>query len=140
MDLADRAISRVINMIDWTKIKGYHKKLGILWEFEYDKETIRRIPNVPELKEELRSLLVHMKEENLSYISHGTWVVFWEREKSSVGDIRVIFRIVDFHFEENTHNKESMEAALKKALEREDYEYAAILRDEMRRENENTTE
>jgi len=132
MDLKDKAISRVINMIDWTKIKGYHKKLGIMWEFNFDKETVRRVPNVPELKEELRSLLMHMKDENLNYISHGSWVVFWEREKSSVGDIRVIFRIADFHFEENQQSQESIEAALKQAIEKEDYEYAAILRDELK--------
>jgi len=140
MDLIDRAISRVINMIDWAKIKGYHKKLGILWEFEHDKQIIHRTPNIPELKEELRSLLNHMNEEHLNYISHGSWVVFWERERSSIGDIRVIFRIMDFHFEENLQSRESMEAALKQAIEREDYEYAAILRDVLNKEKENPTE
>jgi hypothetical protein len=81
MDLIHKAIDRVIGMIDWAKIKSYHKKLGILWEFTYDKEIIRRTPNIPELKDELRSLLNHMNEEGLNYISHGNWVVFWDKER-----------------------------------------------------------
>lgn len=136
MDVYNKAIDRVIGMIDWRKIKGYHKKLGINWEFNHDKETVRRIPNVSELKSELKSLLNHVREENLSYISHGSWVIFWDRECTGIGDIRVIFRIADFHFEENKSSHESLEVALKKALEKEDYEYAAILRDTLHKKND----
>lgn len=136
MEAYTRAINRVISMIDWRKIKSYHKKLGIVWEFTYDKETVNRVPNVGELKEELKSLLNHIHEENLSYISHGSWVIFWDREATGIGDIRVIFRVVDFHFEENIKSKESIKAALEKALEREDYEYAAILRDSLHKKDE----
>lgn len=131
MDLIHKAIDRVIGMIDWAKIKGYHKKLGIRWEFNCDKEIVHRIPNIPELKHELYSLLTHMNETSLNYISHGNWIVFWDRDKFSVGDIRVIFRIVDFHFEDNTESRESIETALKEAINREDYEYAAVLRDSL---------
>lgn len=138
MDLINKAINRVIGMIDWTKIKSYHKKLGIVWEFNYDKECVRRTPNIPELKEELISLLNHMNEEDLNYISHGNWVVFWDKENSSIGDIRVIFRIVDFHFEENKESREVLEAALQQAIEREDYEYAAILRDSLHKKEKPT--
>lgn len=133
MEAYKEAINRVISMIDWRKIKGYHKKLGIRWEFTYDKETVSRIPNVGELKEELKSLLNHVHEENLNYISHGSWVIFWEHDTAGIGDIRVIFRIADFHFEENKESKESIEAALIKAIEKEDYEYAAILRDSLQK-------
>lgn len=136
MDARMKAIDRVVSMIDWRKIKAYHKKLGILWEFTYDKETVRRVPNVGELKEELKSLLTHVYEENLNYISHGSWVIFWDREESSIGDIRVIFRIADFHFEENASgNRDSLEEALKQAIESENYEYAAVLRDELKKTN-----
>jgi len=131
MDVYNTAIIRIIGMINWKKIKGYHKKLGILWEFPYDKETVRRTPSISELKDELKSLLKHVYQENLEYISHGSWIIFWDRSTTGIGDIRVIFRLVDFHFEENTSSKESLTESLKKALEKEDYEYAAILRDSL---------
>lgn len=136
MEPIHKTIDRVTNAIDWKKIKDYHKKLGILWEFEEDKETVKRIPTIKELKEDLKSLLLHMHTETLEYISYGSWVVFWERDDSAIGDIRVIFRLADFHFEENRDSQESMEANLKKALEREDYEYAAMIRDLLKKQKE----
>jgi hypothetical protein len=136
MEPIHKTIDRIINAIDWKKIKDYHKKLGILWEFEEDKETVKRIPTIQELKDDLRSLLFHMHTETLDYISYGSWVVFWENESASIGDIRVIFRLADFHFEENRDSRESMEEALKKALEREDYEYAAMLRDSLKKQKD----
>jgi len=131
MDAHKGAIDRVISSIDWRKIKSYHKKLGILWEYTEDKETFRRVPSVPELRSELNSLLMHVVEENLSYISHGSWVIFWDREEGGIGDIRVIFRLADFLFEENRQSQESLEEALRKAIEKEDYEYAAVIRDSL---------
>jgi len=128
MNSADKAIESVLRAIDWRKIKSYHKKLGIHWEFSFDKETVRRVPTVAELKDELRSLLLHVRNEGLGYISYGNWIVFWENESSLVGDIRVIFRVADFHFE-STCSDESIEDELKKAIEQENYEYAAMLRD-----------
>jgi UvrB/uvrC motif len=129
MDKINLAINRIINAIDWSKVKSYHKKLGIFWEIENGKDTVKRLPTVGELKDELRSIIYHMYEENLSYISYGSWVIFWERNDYSIGDIRVIFRIADFHFEENTNDRKSLEEALQKAIEKEDYEYAAVIRD-----------
>lgn len=129
MDKINYAIDRIINAIDWKKIKDYHKKLGIYWEYVVDKETVRKLPTVADLKDELRSLIRHMKDENLNYISYGSWVVFWERNDEAVGDIRVIFRLADFHFEENRDSRESLEEALRKAIEKEDYEYAAKIHD-----------
>jgi len=129
----DKTISRIINAIDWRKIKGYHKKLGILWEFNDDKQIIRRVPTIRELQDEFKSIVSHMNEQNINYISYGNWVIFWDRDSSSIGDIRVIFRLVDFHFEENRNSRESLEEALRKAVEKEDYEYAAILRDTLRK-------
>lgn len=133
MDAQKGAIGRVIGSIDWRKIKSYHKKLGILWEYTVDKETFQRVPNVPELREELRSLLSHVIEENLSYISHGSWVIFWDREEGDIGNIRVIFRLADFLFEEHRQGQESLEEALRKAIEKEDYEYAAVIRDSLQK-------
>jgi hypothetical protein len=129
MNSAGKAIESVLRAIDWKKIKGYHKKLGILWEFTCDKETTQRIPTVAELKDDLRSILHHMHSEELGYISYGNWIIFWEHESSLVGDIRVIFRVADFHFA-STQNNALLDDALKKAIEQENYEYAAFLRDQ----------
>ena len=122
-------VSRVINAIDWRKIKGYHKKLGIFWEVEHDKEIIKRLPTVAELKSELRSLIEHVLDEDLPYISHGSWVIFFDNEGGGLGDIRVIFRLADFHFEENKESIENLRVALDRAVETEDYEKAALIRD-----------
>jgi|LakMenE01Jun11ns_1017448.scaffolds.fasta_scaffold9513552_2 hypothetical protein len=127
-----KAINRVLSSIDWRKIKSYHAKLGIKWEYEIDKEIVYRVPNIPELKSELSTILEHMAEEKLDYISHGSWVIFWEPDS---GDIRVIFRLADFSFEDHSGSRESLEEALKKAVEREDYEYAAVIRDEINNKN-----
>jgi hypothetical protein len=129
MNSAGKAIENVLNAIDWRKIKGYHKKLGILWEFTHDKETTQRIPTVAELKDELRSILHHMHSEELGYISYGNWIIFWEQESSLAGDIRVIFRVADFHFA-STQSNDTLDEELKRALEQENYEYAAYLRDQ----------
>lgn len=129
MDKINLAINRIINAIDWSKVKSYHKKLGIYWEIENDKDTVKKLPTIAELKDELRSIINHMYEENLNYISYGSWVIFWERNDYSIGDIRVIFRVADFHFEENRDDKKFLEEALQKAIEKEDYEYAAAIRD-----------
>jgi hypothetical protein len=128
----NKAINRVLSSIDWKKIKSYHAKLGIRWEYEIDKEIVYKVPSIPELRTELSSILSHMMEEQLDYISHGSWVVFWDYES---GDIRVIFRLADFSFEDNSGSRESLEDALKKAVEQEDYEYAAVIRDEINNKN-----
>ena len=124
-------IEGVIASVDWIKILSYHKKLNILWEFKNDKEICLRIPNIAELKEELRSLLWHMHTENLSYMSYANWVVFWEDEGEDL-DVRAIFRVADFHYGKK-QRIENIEEELKKALEREDYEKAAFLRDKKRK-------
>lgn len=129
MDHRQDAFKRVIQSIDWKKIKGYHVKLNILWEFVDDKQIIKRIPNVAELREELKSIFEHMLLQNLSYISYGSWIIFWDREDDAIGDIRVIFRLADFAFEEQKNSRESLESALKKAIEKEDYKNAAEIRD-----------
>ena len=129
MDHYKLAYERVIQSINWRKIKSYHRQLNILWEFEEDKEIVKRIPTVSELKDELRSIFEHVLGEDLSYISYGSWIIFWDREEGISGDIRVIFRLADFIFEEDKKNRKSLEVALEKAIEKEDYEYAAEIRD-----------
>jgi len=123
------AFDKVIQSINWRKIKSYHKKLNITWEIEDDKEIIKRIPSVDELRSELKSIFEHMLSENLSYISYGSWIIFWDREEGISGDIRVIFRLADFIFEEDKKSRRSLELALEKAIEKEDYENAAEIRD-----------
>jgi hypothetical protein len=123
------AFEKVIQSIDWRKIKSYHKKLNITWEINDDKEIIKRMPSVEELRGELRSIFEHMITEDLSYISYGSWIIFWDREEGVSGDIRVIFRLADFVFEEDKQTRRSLELALEKAIEKEDYENAAEIRD-----------
>jgi hypothetical protein len=129
------AVEKIIHSIDWKKIKSYHKKLNILWEFHEDKEVYRRLPYVSELKSELRSIFDHMMTEDLSYISYGNWIIFWDRDEKPTGDIRVIFRLADFVFEEDTTSQSNLELALEKAIEKEDYEHAAIIRDALNKKD-----
>ena len=138
MESFAKTINRIISTIQWRKIKSFHKKLNILWEFENEKgeDPIQRIPTVLELKDELKSLLRYMKEEDCDYLSYGNWVIFWDRGEGEIGDIRVIFRLADFQYQENPETKDSLEDALQKAIENEDYEYAAIIRDTLQK-NEN---
>ena len=123
------AFERVMQSIDWRKIKSYHKNNNILWEITDDKETFKRLPSVSELRNELHSIFDHMLLENLNYISYGSWIIFWDREDGSIGDIRVIFRLAEFVFEEDKKSRGALEKALAKAVEKEDYEYAAEIRD-----------
>lgn len=123
------AVEKIIRSIDWRKIKSYHRKLSILWEFHEDSEVIKRLPYVNELKNELRSIFDHMLSEDLNYISYGNWIIFWDREDKTTGDIRVIFRLADFVFEEDKNSRLTLELALEKAIEKEDYEHAAVIRD-----------
>lgn len=137
MTTHEQAINRVLSAINWKKIKSYHIKLGIKWEFEEDKQTVKRCPTIPELKAELQSLLSHMVTSNLEYISYANWVVFWERGAGE--DIRVIFRLVDYIFNESANSgspKESLDEILKKAIEREDYESAAAIRDQINKKKD----
>jgi hypothetical protein len=138
MESFAKTINRIISTIQWRKIKSFHKKLNILWEFEKEEgeDTIQRVPTVLELKDELKSLLRYMKDEDCDYLSYGNWVIFWERGEGEIGDIRVIFRLADFQYQENPETKDSLEDALQKAIENEDYEYAAIIRDTLQK-NEN---
>jgi hypothetical protein len=136
----NKAINRVLESIDWRKIKSYHAKLGIRWEYKVDKEIVYKTPSIPELRSELNSIFQHMVEENLDYISYGSWVIFWDRE--STGDVRAIFRLADFSFEDSqsaemTTSPEELKIALEKALQSENYEYAAQLRDEINNRNKN---
>ena len=128
MDRYKEAIETVIQSISWSKIKSYHKKINLYWEFEENNSIIKRIPNIKELQEELRGIFKHMLDKDLDYISYGNWIIFWDREES-IGDIRVIFRLADFMFEEDTVSRKSLEVALNKAIEKEDYEKAAEIRD-----------
>ena len=128
-------INKIITSLDWKKIKLYHNKLGIKWQYEDDKELVFRTPTIPELKNDLQKILEHMVDEKLDYISHGSWIVFWDLE---IDNIRVIFRLADFCFDKSkkkeTNTLENLEILLKKAIDTEDYESAAKLRDQINRE------
>lgn len=130
----DKIIMSVILSVNWKSIKAFHKKLGITWIFENDNgDIIERIPTVGELKDDLKKILTHMNLEEITYISYGNWVIFWDMDNHEAGDIRVIFRLADF-IVENGNTQERLELALANAIESEDYESAAMLRDKLKKE------
>ena len=101
MEPINKTINQVIKSIDWARIKSIHKKLNILWEFEDDKQNVLRVPTIGELKDEFRALLQHMYENDLSYVSYENWVIFWEKtDDQEFGDLRAVFRILDYSFTE----------------------------------------
>jgi hypothetical protein len=140
MDSLSKTINQLIKSIDWIRIKSIHKKLNILWEFEDDKQTVTRVPTVGELKDEFRALIQHMNENDLNYVSYENWIVFWEKtDDQPFGSLRAVFRLLDYSFSESeeTESEESLSedlnAELKIALDNEDYEYAALIRDELKK-------
>lgn len=136
MEIYRKAYQLVIKKIDWRKIKNYHKKLDILWEIQEDKQVVKIVPPVDRLKEDLSSIFEHMLSENLSYISHGNWIVYWDRSPIDEGNIRLIFRIAEFTYENNVKSIEKLKSDLNAAVDEENYEYAAILRDEIYKKND----
>ena len=128
-------IESVIHSIDWRKIKSFHKKLGIKWIFESNEQKIERLPTVSELRSDLRNMLEHMYTEKLTSISYGNWIIFWDEHNKDNKDIRVIFRVSDYLFE--NHGHDDLELALNKAIESEDYEAAAMIRDVINKEKQN---
>ena len=130
-------INKVVNSIDWKKIKSYHQKLRILWEYTKDDVIIKKVPTVLELKKDFRQILLHMIEQEITYISYGHWVIFWERDQKDLGDLRAIFRLADFTHEQEKGNILMLEEMLCSAIEAEDYEKAALIRDELKNINMN---
>ncbi len=140
-------IDLVIDKIDWSVIRKYHKKLDIFWEFDNkDGGKTLKIPSEKDLKEELRSILQYMLEEKMEYLSYGNWIIFWNvesvfKEERLLGEIRVVFRISDYTFTDNSDShiqfqkeitdldKSKLEKLLETALKEEDYENAAFIRD-----------
>ena len=138
-------IESVISRIDWTSIRKYHKKLNIFWEIEGQNQKQLKIPTEKDLQDELRSILQYMYEEKVDYMSYSHWVIFWNMDENlheeHLGQIRVIFRISDYTFTEDakTHQDfrknlsqldiNNLEKLLSRAIEEEDYENAAIIRD-----------
>lgn len=140
MDSLSKTINQLVKSIDWIRIKSIHKKLNILWEFEDDKQTVLRVPTVGELKDEFRALIQHMNENDLSYVSYENWIIFWEKtDDQPFGSLRAVFRLLDYSFteaEDETEfqsESEDLDTELKIALENEDYEYAALIRDELKK-------
>lgn len=138
MEKAQR-ISKILAKVDWTKIQDYHKKLNILWDIENKDGTVTpQVPDIIDLRNEVEALLLYMFDNDLEYLSYGNWVIFWEHEDGAFGEIRVIFRLIDYLFTskeenhspfENTKSIEDLQEDLDCALKDEDYESAAILRD-----------
>jgi len=136
MEELQKTINQIVKSIDWVRIKSIHKKLNILWEYEEDKEIVYRVPTVSELKEELRSVIHYMYENDLNNVSYENWIIFWDKPEDKVfGELRAIFRIFDYSFNETKSENptEDLNEELKIALENEDYEYAALIRDELKR-------
>lgn len=140
-------LDKIVNSIDWDTVYDYHNKLNILWDIKNNDGTIdTRVPEVNDLREELSSLIVYMFDNNCDYLSYGTWVIFWETDDpTKLGEIRIIFRLGDYLISDTEHNPDGnytpfpddkdslkdLEKQLKSAIKEEDYELAALIRDEI---------
>lgn len=139
-------IEKILSKIDWIKIQDYHKKLNIQWDIENKDGNIEtKIPGVNDVKNEVQDLLLYMFDNGLDYLSYGNWVIFWENEDDvMLGEVRVIFRLEDYLFKqkkqpsnyvhtpfENSEDVEELKLELERAVEDEDYESAAKLRDKI---------
>lgn len=141
-------LDKIVNGIDWDTVYDYHKKLNILWDIKNKDGSIdTRIPAIDDLREELLQLIVYMDDNDCDYLSYGTWVIFWETDDpNKLGEIRIIFRLGDYvisdternpkdgnyiPFPENGDSLKYLKTQLEDAIDEEDYELAALIRDEI---------
>jgi hypothetical protein len=141
-------LDKIVNGIDWETVYDYHKKLNILWDIKNKDGSIdTRIPIIDDLRDELKSLVAYMDDNDCDYLSYGTWVIFWDSDDpTKLGEIRIIFRLGDYvisdternpqdgnyiPYPENGDSLDDLEDQLKSAIKEEDYELAALIRDEI---------
>jgi len=154
-------LQKIIEKIDWEKIEKFYKTFEIYWQFRKDDgEFESRIPNIKELKKELETILNYMLEKELNFINYENWMIFYDKDDKNLEEIRIIFKLIDqlflvkneFYFpfdgndflsdeiedeiEKDTDKEDNLEYLNKKlkiAIEKEDYETAAELRDKIKK-------
>lgn len=126
-------IDYMIDKIDWNKIKSYHKKLNIKWEFSNGDE---KIPDILDLKSGFKEILYQMIEQDLKLIALENWLIYWDRTNGLDADLKIIFKLFDIEFlnTKSTDELDNLSDLLNKAVESEDYEKAALLRDKIKKE------
>ena len=139
-------IEKVISSLNWKNILDYHQQLNILWDFtDKNGNSEAKIPTIKDIQSELYSLLTFMIEEELNYYCYGNWNIFIEHGDDifSSDCVKVIFGISNCKYlidsEDDLYNhtpfidineiKMLLESKLNKAIAKEDFEAAAILRD-----------
>lgn len=136
-----KLVQGVIKAINWNKVKHFHKAFEIKWQFEEEKGAIlERYPLVDELKDELRSLLDFVITKNMKSLDYGNWIIFWKDEKTAIEEglegarLEAIFSLEDSLVIDNdseTNSIELLEKQLSTAVEIENYEKAAKIRDKI---------
>jgi len=136
----EKMVQDVVKSINWNRIKYFHHIFGIKWQFQEKEGFIaERFPTVSDLKEELRTLLRFAMEKNTPVLEYGNWLIFWTSEElakkqgTEGARLEAIFSLEDsIALDTSSLDSESIEDAkikLEEAVEREDYEKAAKLRD-----------
>ncbi len=139
----DKMVLDVIKGINWQRVKYFHSCFDIKWQFE-EKEghIMERYPTISELKEELRSLLKFVIERNARSLDYSNWIIFWTDEEAAKNEglsgarLEAIFSleetfVLDNMTEEN-NNEALIQAKLKEAIDKEQYEKAAQFRDKLK--------
>lgn len=138
----EKLVQDVVKAMDWQKIRYFHHVFGIKWQIE-EKEgyVTERFPTVPDLKEELRTLMKFVIEKNTPVLSYGHWIILWKDEETSKKEgmegarLEAIFSLADSIAIETPDEKNEMLDSIRKKMEeaitKEEYEKAAKLRDKI---------
>ena len=137
-----KLIKEAVESIDWKKIMYFHNALNIQWQIEEDDgNIIERAPSEEEVRDELQQLLKFAVEKNLKVLDYGNWIVYWSDGETTKLDnikgavIEIIFSS-DSYFVNTEDTKDTLDDLNKKmriAIEEEDYESAALLRDKIKK-------
>lgn len=124
--------------INWEEIQKLYKKLNIVWNIEVSPGTFEsKIPEISDLKDEVKQLIEFLYESGDDYISYGNWIIFFDKDNNNV---RIIFRLADitigdkpkkeFKLQED-YDIRSLEDKLNLCVLNEKYEEAASIRDKI---------
>lgn len=133
-------VQDVVKAINWNRIKYFHHIFGIKWQFQEKEGFIaERFPTISDLKEELKTLLKFAMTKNTPVLEWGNWLIFWtnedlaKRQGTEGARLEAIFSLEDsIALDSSSLDLESIESTrmkLEEAVDKEDYEKAAKLRD-----------
>lgn len=136
----EKMVQDVVKAINWNRIKYFHHIFGIKWQFQEKEGFIaERFPTISDLKEELRTLLRFAMSKNTPVLEYGNWLILWTNEDlakkqgTEGARLEAIFSLEDsIALDTSSQDLESIEATkmkMEEAVNKEDYEKAAKLRD-----------